>query len=246
MKTSIPVISSTDGGMSSHAVAQCLSDAIHEHRLSPGMKLGEDELGEIYGVSRTIVRSALQSLAHDQLVDIKRNRGAFVASPTPREADEVFEARLLIEPRTAETAAVRATPQDITLLRQHIADEHEAIAAGDRGRALALSGKFHIEIAKIADQHTIANIVRSLVERSSLIIALYWRRQGVLCESDAHHALLGAIESGNGQMTQDLMKRHLEDLHEGLNLRQTDSKHVSLRDSLLHPSNRAFDRSTTA
>ena len=51
-----------------------LSLAIHEHRLLPGTKLGEDELSDIYGVSRTVVRTALQSLSHSQLVDQRRNR----------------------------------------------------------------------------------------------------------------------------------------------------------------------------
>ena len=73
-------------------VTRALTLAIHEHRIKPGMKLGEDELADIYGVSRTVVRSALHALAHLQLVDIQRNRGAFVAQPTLRDAREVFEA----------------------------------------------------------------------------------------------------------------------------------------------------------
>ena len=76
-----------------------MATAIHEHRLAPGMKLNEDEVGEVYGVSRTVVRAALQKLAHMHLVDLRRNRGAFVAQPTVKEAREVFEARALLEPR---------------------------------------------------------------------------------------------------------------------------------------------------
>ena len=98
-------------------VVDALALAIHEHRLAPATKLGEDEIGEIYNVSRTVVRAALQSLAHIQLVEIQRNKGAFVASPTPREAREVFEARALLEPRTARSAASRATPSDIEILK---------------------------------------------------------------------------------------------------------------------------------
>ncbi|CAN0602266.1 unnamed protein product, partial [Ectocarpus sp. 12 AP-2014] len=94
---------------SSAAISEALSLAIHEHRIAPGTKLGEDEIGDIYGVSRTVVRAALQSLAHVQLVEMRRNRGAFVARPSLVEAHEVFEARELLEPRTARSAAARAT-----------------------------------------------------------------------------------------------------------------------------------------
>ena len=44
----------------SESVTADLERAIHEHRLPPGTKLGEDELGEAYGISRTIVRAALR------------------------------------------------------------------------------------------------------------------------------------------------------------------------------------------
>lgn len=80
-ETYLTTPSSTDRAVSAEALAQDLSAAIHAHRIAPGMKLGEDDLSDVYGVSRTIVRSALQTLAHQKLVDIKRNRGAFVASP---------------------------------------------------------------------------------------------------------------------------------------------------------------------
>ena len=51
-------------------------DAILDRRLSPGVKLKEDELAEIFSVSRTIVRRALLRLSHDRIVDIQPNRGA--------------------------------------------------------------------------------------------------------------------------------------------------------------------------
>lgn len=164
-------------------VASELMLAIHQHRILPGTKLGEDELADIFSVSRTIIRSALQSLGHHQLVEIQRNRGAFVAQPSVREAHEVFEARVLMEPGLARRAAERTQPDDLALLQRHIKDEHDALAAGDQGRALHLSGLFHIEIARIADHATLAAFVEALIARSSLIIALYWRRQSALCEN---------------------------------------------------------------
>nr|WP_245749103.1 GntR family transcriptional regulator [Jannaschia pohangensis] len=214
------------------SVEAALSVAIHEHRLTPGTKLGEDEIGEIFGVSRTIVRAALQSLSHSQLVDMRRNRGAFVAQPSLTEAREVFEARELLEPRMARSAAAFAKPADVARLRRHINDEHAALDAADPGRALRLSGMFHIEIARIADQATIAGFIETLIARSSLIIALYWRRQSALCESFAHHALVEAIATGDGPRAEDLMRSHLVDLHSALDLRDRTTAPRSLRDAL--------------
>lgn len=217
--------------ITSDTVAERLAMAILEHRLLPGTKLSEDEVGEIFGVSRTIVRAAFQSLSHDHLVDLRRNRGAFVAQPTTREAQEVLEARALLEPRTARSAAERATPADIQFLTRHVEQEHEAIRAQNSGRALYLSGQFHVEIARIADHDTIAGMIRQLVSRSSLVIALYWQKRQALCESHAHQALIDALASKNGPMAEEVMKSHLLDLLTSLDLRHQPTAPLSLKDA---------------
>lgn len=213
-------------------IADRLALAIREHRLAPGTKLSEDEVGEVYGVSRTVVRAALQRLGHERLITLRRNRGAFVAQPSIREAREVFEARSLLEPRTARSAAERATLADIESLQALIDEEHRATAEGHAGRALRQSGLFHLEIARIAAQDTIAEFVAQLVARSSLIIALYWQRRNALCESHAHHALLRALGDHDGDRAEELMKGHLLDLVSSLDLRSLPSVPRSLREAL--------------
>jgi DNA-binding GntR family transcriptional regulator len=167
-----------------------------------------------------------------ELVELKRNRGAFVSQPTVREAREVFEARALLEPRTAHSAAERMTPEAVARLEAHIAAEHEALAEGEVGKALRLSGHFHIEISRIADQSTIAGFIERLVARSSLIIALYWKRQSALCEKHAHHALVDAFRRGDGQDAEELMKSHLLDIVSGLDLSETPKPTGSLKEIL--------------
>ena len=218
---------------SSAGIAEGLARAIHEHRLAPGTKLGEDDIGDVYGVSRTVVRAALQELAHDKLVDIRRHRGAFVAQPSIREAREVFEARALLEPRTARSAAERARAADVALLRAHIEAEHRALDDRDIGAALRLSGLFHVEISKIADQHIIARFIEGLIAQSSLIIALYWQRASALCEQHAHHALLEAIAANDGARAEELMQSHLIDVLSALDLRDRPVHDVSLKEVLL-------------
>ncbi len=218
---------------SAEGIAQRLTEAVHEHRVLPGTKLSEDEVGEVFGVSRSIVRQALRAMAHEGLVSIERNRGAFVAKPSVKDAREVFEARALLEPQTARAAAERATAADVALLEKHIDQEHAALAAGEAGRALKLSGLFHIEIARVADQKTIEAFIQQLVSRSSLVIALYWQRRNALCESHAHHALVDAFRENDADTAEELMKGHLLDLVSQLNLRETRDETRSLREALL-------------
>ncbi|WP_095204152.1 GntR family transcriptional regulator [Mesorhizobium carmichaelinearum] len=209
-----------------------LRDAIVGHRLAPGTKLPEDELASIYSVSRTVIRAALQALAHDRLARLEPNRGAFVAQPSPKEAREVFEARALIEPKVATLAAEVATPEDVLLLRRHLEMEHEALHAGRDSDAIMLSARFHVGIAEIADHSILTNFVRDLVSHSSLIIALYWKRRDTTCECHAHHALTDAIEAGEPTKAAELMKDHMLDLLSGLDLERTGQKPGSLADIL--------------
>jgi DNA-binding GntR family transcriptional regulator len=220
------------GGARAGKVYEALLGAILDHRLAPGTRLTEDEVGALFGASRTIVRAALQALAHERVVTIEPNRGAQVAEPTVEEARQVFEARSLIEPRLAMVAAGRATSADVARLNAHHAEEEEAILAGDQGRAISLSARFHNLIAEIADQRILEGFVRELTSRSSLVVALYWQRRDAMCERHAHHELIEAIAHGQGERAADLMRSHLVDILSGLNLKTARPKGASLSELL--------------
>ena len=210
------------------AVYRALLAAILDHRLTPGTRLPEDEIGAVYGASRTLVRSALEALSHEGVVHIEPNRGAMVAQPTVAEARSVFEARQLIEPRVAAAAALRAGPADIASLAAEIEAEHQALHSGDHRRAIVLSGSFHISIAEIAGQPVFAGFVRELVARSSLIISLYWRRKETTCATPAHDALIAAFAAADAEAAAALMEAHIADLLGGLDLVEHPAAPVSL------------------
>lgn len=206
------------GSAKASKVYVALQRAILDHRLEPGRPLPEDEIGSVYGVSRTIVRSALQALAHERLVTIEANRGARIAKPDIEEARHVFEARSLIEPRLAALAAARAAPADIAELRTHIQREEEALRA-DSQEAVHLSASFHTRIARMASHPILETFAIELLSRSSLIVALYWKRKDATCERHAHSALVEAIASHDEKGASELMLSHIVDLLSGLELK---------------------------
>jgi DNA-binding GntR family transcriptional regulator len=215
-------------GARSARIHAALLAAILDHRLAPGTRLPEDEIGSLFGASRTIVRAALQALAHDRVVVIQPNRGAQVAQPTVEEARQVFEARSLIEPRIAALAAGRATADDVAALRAHHDEEDAAVQKGDQRRAIALSARFHNMIAGIGGQTILEAFLRELTSRSSLVVALYWRRKDATCERHAHSELIDAIAAHEAERAADLMRSHLVDLFSGLDLRERPIKQIGL------------------
>ncbi|MGB6914158.1 MAG: GntR family transcriptional regulator, partial [Pseudolabrys sp.] len=103
-----------------------LRHAIIEQALEPGAKLPEDTIGERFGASRTIVRSALGQLAAEGLVELRRNRGAAVATPAWEEARDTFDVRLGIEHLVMSRLAGRLSKEQIKTLEAHVDQEEHA------------------------------------------------------------------------------------------------------------------------
>lgn len=193
-------------------------DAILEQRLAPGTKLSEEALGEIFGVSRTIIRRALSRLAHEGVVLLRPNRGAVVASPSVDEARQIFYARRLVERAITELAVQHATAEQLAELRQMVRDEQESFSRGDRGAGIRLSGEFHIKLAEAARNAPLVSFQRSLVSQTSLIIAQYESGGRSHCSYDEHNKLIDAIEAGDAECAMQLMMHHMDHIDSKLNL----------------------------
>jgi len=200
------------------AVYAELYDAILEQRLAPGTKLPEDGLGEIFGVSRTVVRKALFRLAHEELIRFRPNRGAIVASPSVEEAAQVFEARRIIEGSIVRKVVSVITPDDVKGLKSLVQEERAAHERGDRAGWIRLSGEFHLRLAAISGNQVLAEFLKALVSRTSLIISLYERPGHSACSFDEHASFLIAVESNDLKRALTLMESHLESCESKLNM----------------------------
>lgn len=199
-------------------VYEYIFDAILEQRLAPGTKLSEEALCEIFGVSRTIIRRALLRLSHEQVVSIRPNRGAVVAAPSVEEARQIFAARRVVELAVIELAVKNATVESLGRIRNMVQEEQDAFDRGDIGSGIRLSGEFHLELARIANNTPLLNFQRSVVSQTSLIIAQYEVGHQTHCSFNEHEALLLAIESGDATRAVTMMKEHLDHIEGKLNL----------------------------
>ena len=195
--------------------------AVMEQKLAPRTKLSEQTLCETFGVGRMRVRRALLLLSSQGIVELHSNRGAFIACPSPDEAREVFEARLMIESGIVRTLANENGSLGIDALRTHVKEEDEARAANDRTEIIRLSGEFHVELAKCHNNSVLTRVVRELVTRSSLIVALFGTNRDSSCPDDEHASIIDAIVSGDPQSAEDNIQHHLLHVKNSLDLEQT-------------------------
>lgn len=196
-----------------------LFDSILEQRLAPNTKLNEQDLAQVFGVSRTLVRQALQRLAAEQVVVMYKNRGAFVAAPDALLAQQVLDARELIEMAVINLACGKLSIQSINNLQMMIELEQEAIDKGDTGTALRRSGEFHLRLAEAGGNQSYVHILRGLISQTSLIIAMYGQG-GNNCARDEHFELLKALQNGQREKSQNLMQHHLGHVRKGCDFKR--------------------------
>ena len=219
---------------SQRAIRDAIRDAIVDRRLMPGTKLTETDVGALFQVSRTLVRGALQALAHEGLVTVERNRGAFVANPSPEEARQIFATRRIIEPGILAEAACHITPAHIRQLRELLLDEGRLM--NERGQSarraeIKASGDFHLHIAAMTRNTVLQRFMDELIARSSLVISLYGQSTVSSCGHNEHSDIVDAIEAGQIDRAGRLMVHHIHHIEADLDLRVRRAN--ELRDALL-------------
>lgn len=206
--------------------------SIAERKLKPGTRLKEEQLAEIFLVSRARVRQALAALERDGLVTLVPNRGAFVAEPSIDEARDIFFARRTIEARLVERLCTNPSPETVACLRAHIAEERAARDRGDTRTAVRLSGGFHLLVGELAGSPYLWDVLRDLVSRTSLIVAMYQTRSQADCGPDEHDAIVTAIEAGDATHAKHLMDHHIDHLEGQLDLEEANDQPTDLREML--------------
>jgi DNA-binding GntR family transcriptional regulator len=191
------------------AIYKALWHAIIEQALQPGAKLPEDAIGEKFGASRTIVRAALARLAAEGLVELRRNRGAAVATPSWNDARDIFDVRLGLERLVVGRLAGKLNREQIKLLKAHV-DAEEAARGSNTPLSIRLATAFHIRLAEMTGNPVLARYVSEVASRCGLILALYSRPHSSECAVSEHRAIIAALASGDPARATALMDQHLD------------------------------------
>ena len=199
-------------------IASAITSAIVERRLAPGTKLAEQKIADIFQVSRTLVRQALNQLSRDRLVTLEPARGAFVAMPSVEEARQVFEVRAMIEAALVRQLAVCITDAQITQLRRHLRDEREALARTDVPGRTRLLADFHVVLARLLGNEVLAQLLADLLSRSSLISLMYQSAHSAEHSQLEHVQIVEALAKRDGRAAVRLMAQHLSSVERNLQL----------------------------
>lgn len=197
------------------AVTDALRAAILAGEYAPRQRLIEADLCERFGTSRFILRSALQDLSGQGLVEFQRNKGARVREISLAEAIEITEVRILLEGLVVARAAERVTKPDAAMLRTLAADMRSAVDKSELMAYSDLNARLHSAIRDIAAHETASRLLRELRDqtvRHQFSLSLVPGRASVSLPQ--HEAIVAAITARRPEDAERAMHRHLQSVIE--------------------------------
>jgi DNA-binding GntR family transcriptional regulator len=193
-----------------------LRDGILSGRYGSGEKLGEIEVADELGLSRTPVREALRRLGSEGLLEVLPNRGARVRTWTAEDLEETYELRAVLEGLAARRAAARADPATLLELDRLAATMLTVDPslgrrpAGDFSELAALNARFHELIVSAAGSAQLATTLQALVQLP-LVMRTYRRyTAAALARSHSHHReIVDALRARDGVWAESVMRSHV-------------------------------------
>jgi DNA-binding GntR family transcriptional regulator len=191
-----------------------VKERLLDGRYASGTLLSENELARRLGISRTPVRQAFLQLEAEEMLELYPRRGALVKPVSPSEADDVLEARLLIETHCARRAAADGAAL-AGALRESIAEQERALLAGGAGFIVA-DRDFHRRIVAANRNEILMHQYDALRDRQQRMLATTIARdQPRIAQFIAEHRQIAdALERGDSSAAADLTVSHLRGAYE--------------------------------
>jgi DNA-binding GntR family transcriptional regulator len=191
-----------------------VKERLLDGRYGGGTLLSENELGRRLGISRTPVRQAFVQLETEALLELYPRRGALVRPISLSEADDVLEARLLIETHCVARVAARGA-ELARAMRDAIAEQERTLADGGAGFTLA-DREFHRAIVAANRNAILIRQYDALRDRQQRIAATAVARDpGRIARFiDEHREIAAAIERRDPDAAVSLIGAHVRRAHE--------------------------------
>jgi DNA-binding GntR family transcriptional regulator len=183
----------------------------------PGERLVEASLCEQFEASRFIIRAALADLAAEGLVEVRRNKGAYVRKISFDEAIEITEVRMVLEGLVAARAATLVTDEQASELDEIVLLMRRAVATGEFRRYSDLNQRMHRLIQTIAQHGTADRLIetmRAQLVRHQYTLSLLPGRPAASLPQ--HERIVEAIRARSPEAAEEAMRDHIASVIEAL------------------------------
>jgi DNA-binding GntR family transcriptional regulator len=199
----IPLLSERAYERIKHDIISC--------QIVPGAEISEGQLCEQYKLGKAPVRVALSRLAHDGLVRAIPRRGYMVTPVTLKDIQDVFELRLMLEPRAARLAAGRVNAKRLRVLDDICQAGYLPGEARSTARFLEANKEFHVVIAQASGNGRLAHAIEQLLDEMTRLLHLGLGIRNRTREMQhEHRTLVRALVRGDGETAETICREQIE------------------------------------
>lgn len=201
-----------DGTIPAHlarsVIEETLRAAILDGRLPSGTALRQQDLADLFGVSRMPVREALRQLEAQSLLQIIPHKGAVVAELIGYDAVETYHLRLLLEQEALRLSLPLLDANDIVLARGYIARLETETDHAELGR---LNRLFHMALYHRAPNQKLLRLIELELNEEERFLRFHLSSMGLgKLTQDDHNALVQAVADKDLEGAQAALREHLE------------------------------------
>ncbi|MDI2593052.1 GntR family transcriptional regulator [Pseudomonas sp. N3-W] len=188
-------------------IEETLRTAILTGRIPCGTALRQQDLADLFGVSRMPVREALRQLEAQSLLNVIAHKGAVVAPLVQGDAAETYELRILLESEALRCSIPLLDNEDFELAACCI-DELESV--DDYAEISRLNRLFHMTLYNKAPNRRLLRLVDAGLHEEERFLRFNLETMGLgKLSQDDHRALLQAVESRDVERSVTLLQQHL-------------------------------------
>lgn len=215
MTLASPTAAPVERKLLSNQIADALRRDILFGILKPGTRVSQQQLCDVYNVSRMPVRDALRALVHEGLMMVDDGRHIMVAPLSRIDLLDAFTIEGMLTGLAAERASERATPEELDELERLHDGMLGAAGTDDRRGMVDLNWQLHRRINKMAGSRKLLISLKKVsldLPRDYLEHVPHWSSR-----SNAEHAtILEAMRQRRHTDANKLMQEHVENSGRGL------------------------------
>jgi DNA-binding GntR family transcriptional regulator len=199
----------TRDGDAGARIADRIRDGILGGGFPPGTRIRQEDVADRFGASRVPVREALRILENEGLVTLVANTGAWVATLTLAECEEIYQMRERLEPLLLHYGADGLTADDLDRLEDLATQMVDAVGTDE---FLALDRAFHLGCYTRAETTQLGELVVKLWNSTQPYRRAYTRSM----DDDArrvvheeHRQIVSALRDGDIDDAERVLSGHI-------------------------------------
>ncbi len=192
-------------------ILETIREAIIKGTLKPGEKVAEPELAERFGISRTPIREAFRQLESEGFLVVIPRKGAVVVSFSPKEIEEFYAIKSILEGYAARRACENLSDREIEKLKA-INDKLRQMAdEADIKHFFKVHNEFHELFIRAADNEKLHELISSLLGKFQRLRLTSLSLPGRMSVSvQEHEKIIEAFRDRDAELAEQLVRKNAE------------------------------------